>query len=524
MRRALAVLAAALAVVAGTLLLGAGGDEGRVRYTIELDNAFGLIEGADVKIAGVRAGSIDAMRLERDRMRALIDVSIDREGFGDLREDASCETRPQSLIGEYFIDCRPGSSPQRLPEGGTVRVEQTGSTVPVDLVNNIMRRPYRERFAIILGELGAGLAARGGDLNETIRRASPALRETDRVLAILREQRRTIRDLYRDADTVLAELAAGRKDVSRFVGEARDTAKVSAGRPAALRAQLRQLPRFLAQARETMPLLGAAAQRQEGAMRRLQANAPLLRRFLDTLGPFAEDSREAVRTLGRAAVQGRTAMRNLEPRLRELRAPARQLPEIGTNLALILERLDDRRFAIEKDPASPGGQGFTGLEALLRYVHNQVQAVNLFDGRNYLLKIAGFVDPSCAFVINAKQAKDPKNDRCAAILGPNRPGINQPDPTASAPAPARRRSAARAPRRDARERPATPAPPAEAPRAGERPTAPGAPQQLLPEVQRLLDDLLTPGKGPAGVLGGALSGATGGGRTDDRLLDFLLAP
>ena len=43
-----------------------------------------------------------------------------------------------------------------------------------------MRRPYRERLRIILDELGAGVGGRSDDLNETIRRASPALRETDR--------------------------------------------------------------------------------------------------------------------------------------------------------------------------------------------------------------------------------------------------------------------------------------------------------------------------------------------------------
>ena len=48
-----------------------------------------------------------------------------------------------------------------------------------------MRRPYRERLRIILDELGAGVAGRADDLNETIRRASPALRETDRVLDVL---------------------------------------------------------------------------------------------------------------------------------------------------------------------------------------------------------------------------------------------------------------------------------------------------------------------------------------------------
>src|ERR671921_2725903 len=134
------------------------------------------------------------------------------------------------FIGEYFIDCRPGTDPKRLEPGSTIPVQQTETTVPVDLVNNIMRRPYRERFSILLTELGAGLAARGPDLNETIRRASPALRETDRVLAILREQRRTIRDLYDDADKVVGELAGNRDQVLRFVREARDTAKVSAER------------------------------------------------------------------------------------------------------------------------------------------------------------------------------------------------------------------------------------------------------------------------------------------------------
>ena len=43
-----------------------------------------------------------------------------------------------------------------------------------------MRRPYRERFAIILNEFGAGLAGRGKDLRTVIREANPALREFDK--------------------------------------------------------------------------------------------------------------------------------------------------------------------------------------------------------------------------------------------------------------------------------------------------------------------------------------------------------
>ena len=101
---------------------------------------------------------------------ALVEAEVTEPGLADLRKDARCEIRPQSLIGEYFVDCQPGTSDERLPDGGRVPVEQTSSTIAIDLVGDIMRRPYRDRFRLIVGELGAGLAGRPGDLSE---RAAP---------------------------------------------------------------------------------------------------------------------------------------------------------------------------------------------------------------------------------------------------------------------------------------------------------------------------------------------------------------
>ena len=68
---------------------------------------------------------------------------------------------------------------ERIPDGGRVPVAQTSSTIPLDLVNNIVRRPYADRLRIIIGELGAGLAGRPDDLSEVLRRAHPGLRETN---------------------------------------------------------------------------------------------------------------------------------------------------------------------------------------------------------------------------------------------------------------------------------------------------------------------------------------------------------
>src|SRR5215208_6311810 len=231
MRRLLVLIVLVGAGVAAVATASAGSDDpSRPTYTIELDNAFGVTEGADVKVAGVRAGRVSGMRVDRKSKRALVDITIDKTGFGSLRTDAFCETRPQSLIGEYFVDCRPGKDPKRLPRGATIPVEQTASTIPLDLINNIMRRPYRERLRIILDELGAGVGGRASDIQATVRRAVPALRETDEVLAILADQYTTLADLTRDADAVIGDLAANRKDVGRFVTETHQTARASAER------------------------------------------------------------------------------------------------------------------------------------------------------------------------------------------------------------------------------------------------------------------------------------------------------
>src|SRR3954471_22171483 len=100
-------------------------------YTVELDNAFGIVNGADVKVAGVRAGHVTGMRVDPRSKHALVDFDVDKAGFGSLRPDAFCETRPQSLIGEYFVDCRPGTAAKRLDPGATIPVEQTASTIPL---------------------------------------------------------------------------------------------------------------------------------------------------------------------------------------------------------------------------------------------------------------------------------------------------------------------------------------------------------------------------------------------------------
>jgi phospholipid/cholesterol/gamma-HCH transport system substrate-binding protein len=425
------ILLIGLLLVAGAAFVGlstGASEEDRMgEYKVELDNAFGLIEGGDFKVAGVRAGKIKTLDVDQKTKRAIVGFSVTEKGFGSLREDATCQVMPQSLVGEYFVNCEPGKSKTLLETGATIPVERTSSTVPPDLVANIMRRPRRERLRLIINELGATVAGNAENLNDALRRASPALRETNRVLAILADQNQILADLARNADTVVGELSANRREISRWVVETRDIAATSAERDADIARGFERLPTFLAELEPTMRELGLTVDRQGPALENLSRSSDQLARLFRNLPPFADASLPALKSLGEASVTGREAVEPARATVRELSRYAEGVPELGKNLAIILEHLDDRDNAIEDDPRSPGGKGYTGLEALLQYVFDQTLSVSLHDGETHILQAQVFEGP-CAPYADRELAKE-LAPQCGKILGPNALGVVTADPT-----------------------------------------------------------------------------------------------
>ncbi len=540
MRRVLAVILVLVAAGAYVLTSSGAKEEKGNQFTVEFDNAFGLVKGGDVKIAGVRAGQVTDLRVDHKTKRALIDFKLTKLGFGDLRADTYCESRPQSLIGEYFIDCTPGKSPNKLKPGAKIPVAHTASTIPADLLANIMRRPYRERLRIILNELGAGVGGRADDVNATIRRASPALREADRVLEILARQNQVLKDLTTNADTVVGDLASNHHNVGRFVKEAEDAATTSAERRRQLAEGLQRLPTFLRELRPTMAELGATADASSPYLRDLNASAGQLTRFLDNLGPFSESSRVNVRTLAKTADVARPAIRSARPTVAELTKTTEKAPELANNLKFVLNDLDDRSRAVEKDKRSPGGQGYTGFEAVLSYIFDQMMAINVFDENGHILKV-NLSASECSDYQNAdslrrKEKQSPGfTQRCLAALGPNQPGVTTADPTdtgvddpgAGPPASAKKRSkkskgGARKPEVKSKNTPGQP----DLKKALERllgggggsnkPALPSAPNVTVPSVPQLPKVPAAPNVNPGG---------SGGQSADPKgLLDYLLGP
>ena len=440
MRRLLGVVAA-LAIAGGVFVsTGADGEDAQgKRYRVILDNAFGLTEGGELKVGGVTAGAIRSFELtDDDPVKVAVEIEVTESGFDNLRSDAECAVRQQSLIGEYFLDCQIGRG-EPLPAGGTVPVEQTSSTIPMDLIQTVSRRPYRERFRLILSELGAGLAGRPEELNEVIRRAHPGLRETTETLEILARHNRIIANFIRDADRVSHAVAGRRRDVIRWAKEASETATVQASRREDLARNWNRLPVFLGELRPTMTRLQGAADEQIPLLRRLRTAAPRLEGFLAALGPFSQASRGSFRALGEASVTGRRAIVASREEVEQLRLVARDAPGVGRPLRQLLQSIDDRSRSIEPDPvaaqtsppapdktAYSEGDGFTGMEALWNYFYWQALGTNAFDEVSKVLRIVAIPSPCAPYNPNPTEKQI---ENCSSWLGPNQPGVNVPDST-----------------------------------------------------------------------------------------------
>jgi virulence factor Mce-like protein len=437
MRRLLAGTAFVAALLAGALAVAgaSGSDSALGSYKIEFDNAFGIVPGADFKVAGVRAGTIKSITLDQRTLHAVVTVSVTEAGFGSFHSDAFCRSRPQSLIGEYFIDCQPGNAGPPLPPGRTIPVTHTQSTIPADLLQNVLRLPYRQRLALIINELGAGVAARSDDLGAALRRAVPALTETDQLLGLLARDTHTLQQIVTNSDTFITALADNRRQIQRFIVQAGNAAGAAATQQANLQSTLAQLPGFLQQLQPAMAQLGAAASANEPVLAHLGASAGELTRLFGQLPPLSRAAVPAIRSLGQASVVGHAAVTVAAPTVGDLAAAAGPTPELAQNLAIVLHDLDDRSRAVEANSQSPGGRGYTGLEALLQYVFNQTLAINTFGPFGHLLAVDSFVDPMCSpyatpstIALSLKQF-GPSYRRCYAWLGPSQPAVNETDPS-----------------------------------------------------------------------------------------------
>jgi ABC-type transporter Mla subunit MlaD len=394
MRKALVIGAlVAAAIVAIVLISSGGGDNGSYTVRAIFDNGGFMVKGEQVRVAGANVGEIESVGVtlpgeisayedgkpKAVSGKAVIVMTITDPGFQDFRSDASCLIRPQSLIGEKFVDCRPtvprapGSPPapplKQIPAGEPgagqylLPLGSNSTSVDPDLINDINKLPYAQRFRLIFNELGAGLAGRGADIEAAVKRANPALRDVDRLLGILNAQRKQLTQLAVDSEQILEPLSRDRAQVAGFFTNSGAAAQASAERGADLEASLRKFPAFLREFRLTMRSLQGFSDAATPTFAALGKGAPGFTEATRLLAPFSAASTVSLKSLGVNAELSGPTFRKVDPIVIKTRDLARSGANPTTKLAEF--------FASTRET-----EGFDGLVDL---IYNGAGASNGFD-------------------------------------------------------------------------------------------------------------------------------------------------
>ena len=128
-----------LIVAAGFIALafqsGAATSPSGYRVTAEFDNASGLGPGSEVRMSGVKIGTVQSLDLDRATYFAVVTLNIDESI--ELPRDTSARIIADGLLGSNFVALEPGGDEETIPPGEAITFTQ-GSINVVDLLGRFI--------------------------------------------------------------------------------------------------------------------------------------------------------------------------------------------------------------------------------------------------------------------------------------------------------------------------------------------------------------------------------------------------
>lgn len=406
-RKGLIAALALVALVVAIVLIASSGSGGSGGYVVRaiFENGSFMVRGEQVRVAGANVGEVESVGVtmpgEIDSYenghpkaipgKAVIVMKIENPGFQDFRQDANCIIRPQSLIGEKYVNCSPTlprapntEAPPELhvipatvdgvdqPGEGQhlLPLENNDTSVDPDLINDIHTLPYAQRFRLIFNELGAAVAGRGSDIEAAVKRANPDLRYADRVLGILAAQRDQLSQLAADSEAVLRPLSEQRTHVAGFLANAGAAGQATGERGAELEASLSKFPRFLREFRATMRSLQGFSDAGTPVLSNLGEATPALTEATRHLTPFLGSSTVALKALGNAGEASGPKFRAADPVVKKARNLARSGASPTTKLA---------KFLVSTKKTK-------GWDHLVELLYNGTGALNQFDRYGHFIQ------------------------------------------------------------------------------------------------------------------------------------------
>ena len=118
-----------------------GGMRDSIRVTALFPAANGVSVGTDVRIAGLKVGSVAGQRLDPESYQAEVILALDEDV--NVPSDSSAAITAEGLLGGTYIALLPGGSPTPLKDGDAI-FDTQGSIDMMGLIGSFINRSGSE--------------------------------------------------------------------------------------------------------------------------------------------------------------------------------------------------------------------------------------------------------------------------------------------------------------------------------------------------------------------------------------------
>src|SRR6185437_4666124 len=124
--------------------------------TANFEHIDGIRDGSDVRVSGIKVGSVLALTLDPKTFLATVRMSV--EPSVKLPEDTVAEIVSSGLLGDKYLSLVPGGADKDIAPGG--RIKYTQSSVSIEhLIGQMMFSPPNKKAGEGEGGSGGGAGA-----------------------------------------------------------------------------------------------------------------------------------------------------------------------------------------------------------------------------------------------------------------------------------------------------------------------------------------------------------------------------
>jgi ABC-type transporter Mla subunit MlaD len=351
-----------------------------------VSDATGVVGQRDeVRIKGIPAGTITAVSL--DHGTPVLTASIQSQ-YGQIYNNARADLRPATALQNMYLDVIDRGSPSAgvAAAGHPLPPSSTDTSVNVADVLQALNPAVRAHMAVMLRDLGGGLADRGTKLRTAFVELVPLVETAGRVTEQLAVRSGLTKRLVHDVGVLTGALGERQEFLNRLVTGGAQTLSTLQTHAGDLSATLHQLPPTLSLVQSSLTAVRAALPNLDQAVQALYPVADQLPAGLTAIRRLSADAAPAV-----AALQ--TPVARLVPFSQALSPLASSLRQVIDQLSPDTGVIDHITQALDRCTKNGAVQGFFQWTASLGKLQDASGEVPRGDATVGLDSIAGIKSP-----------------------------------------------------------------------------------------------------------------------------------